>query len=726
MADARTVKGTVQCGDKALVGVPVTDGTNFAITSKNGSFKLKVDDNADFVYIVTPAGYVADWSSGCPEFYIPANADKFDFKLHKYENDEEYSIIAIADPQAQHEKHFAKFVRNMKDVKKTAEDLDNPIGIILGDICWDSMHMYPDFKEEFHKLDIPVYTVIGNHDYNKDNKGDHLCSAEYRAAFGPENYAFGLGKDYMIVLDNIIYDTQKKYTCEYTAQQLSWLTKLLEIIPSDAELFVAQHAPFVDPDDASKTHFIKGGKKLLKVLGDRKVTFLTGHTHISGNFQISNKVVEHNIAGFCGTWWIAKHCNDGTPAGYKVFEKDDDEMKCYYKSVGHDEDYQVEFFNLGEVSSRPNDIVVNVWDYDAAWKVEWFQDGKAMGQMQRITAISPYFVREINKVYTDRGKKIPAYKLPRPNDHYFAATPSQYAEKVVVRVTGRDGEMWEHKYDMRKDYIDVQAHRGGAGLMPENTLHSMKNAMDMGVNTLEFDLQVSKDGQVVVSHDPYFHSRYSTRPDGTVVEKDDPKEYIYQMNYSEVKKYDVGMKENKVWPGQACLPAYKPLLTELLNFTETYTTEHGISPMRYNIEIKSRVKGDGVIVPEYKEFVDKCVEVLKSFNLGERLVVQCFDLRALEYMHEKYPELILSYLVDKGEGEYEDYMSKLSFTPQWVSPHYSLVNEDMLEKAHADGVRVVPWTVDKQETIDEMIRLHVDAIISNYPNRLLKSTRGYE
>ena len=78
----------------------------------------------------------------------------------------------------------------------------------------------------------------------------------------------------------------------------------------------------------------------------------------------------------------------------------------------------------------------------------------------------------------------------------------------------------------KKPQIDVQAHRGGAGLMPENTISAMKNALDLDVNTLEFDLQLSQDGQVVVSHDNYFDPRYSTRPDGSLIQKEDPKEYL--------------------------------------------------------------------------------------------------------------------------------------------------------------------------------------------------------
>ena len=71
LAEARIVSGSVTCGKKKLSDVIVTDGKNFTKTHK-GKFKFEIDDNAEFVYIVTPSGYVADWSSGSPEFYKKA------------------------------------------------------------------------------------------------------------------------------------------------------------------------------------------------------------------------------------------------------------------------------------------------------------------------------------------------------------------------------------------------------------------------------------------------------------------------------------------------------------------------------------------------------------------------------------------------------------------------------------------------------------------------------
>ena len=276
----------------------------------------------------------------------------------------------------------------------------------------------------------------------------------------------------------------------------------------------------------------------------------------------------------------------------------------------------------------------------------------------------------------------------------------------------------------QKRFIDVQAHRGGAGLMPENTISAMKNAIDLKVNTLEFDLQLSQDGKVVVSHDNYFHPRYSTRPDGTLIQADDPKEYLYTMPYDSIVKYDVGLRFVERWPEQVKVAEVKPLASDLIEFAESYAKEQGLAPLGYNIEIKSWPgDGEGTLWPDYKTFCDTCIPVLLAENLGERLIVQSFDVRALEYMHEKWPDLILSYLTDEDEPDIEEILGNLSFKPQWWSPHYSVVTKENVEYCHSLGIGVVPWTVDDPAEMQRLVDCGVEAIISNYPDRLIAVVR---
>ena len=293
---------------------------------------------------------------------------------------------------------------------------------------------------------------------------------------------------------------------------------------------------------------------------------------------------------------------------------------------------------------------------------------------------------------------------------YGPATAPKMAEPVPV----------EPKY-----VVEVEAHRGGMGLYPEETLAAMLNAVKMGVNTLEMDLCVTQDKKVVLSHDKYFHPRYSSHPDGTAVTPDEPRTYLYEMPYSEVVKWDVGNRFNPAWPEKHCMPAVKPLAADVIAAVEAWTKENGHYPMHYDIEIKSDPDSEegveGVNWPEYHEFTDLCMEVLESLDLGNRLVIQCFDERALNYIHEKYPGHTLAYLVEDYEKDFDQYMSLLEFTPEWLSARHENVDADLVAKARARGMKLNTWTVDEPDEMRRLIGLGVDAIISNYPDRLLKA-----
>ena len=289
------------------------------------------------------------------------------------------------------------------------------------------------------------------------------------------------------------------------------------------------------------------------------------------------------------------------------------------------------------------------------------------------------------------------------------------------------------------DYIvDVQAHRGGMGLRPANTLEAMKHAIDLGVNTLEMDIVVSKDGRVLLCHDRYFTWQETTRPDGTFITKEEPRQYLWNLTYDEIAGYDVGQRQHPDYPEQVTGPAKRPLLSEVLAFTEKYAKKKGLPPLKYNIEIKSHDDYDtgieGVDWPEYHEFVDLCLSVILPFDLGDRLIIQSFDDRALSYINVKYPDLILSYLVGAEEAEWLDNMemdfdrvlAKIGFVPEWFSPASIYATRSCVDEAHRRGMKVVTWTVDSYEEMIRMIDAGVDAIISNYPDRLLEVVKLHE
>lgn len=272
--------------------------------------------------------------------------------------------------------------------------------------------------------------------------------------------------------------------------------------------------------------------------------------------------------------------------------------------------------------------------------------------------------------------------------------------------------------------IDIQAHRGGMALYPENTIVAMLNAMDWGVHTLEMDLSISKDKQVVVSHEQVMDHRYVTTPEGKYFNKADEKKYkLYEMPYDSIIKYDTGLKGDARFPQRKKIAAHKPLLSDLVDEAEAYAKLNNMPLPYYNIEIKSSEKNDHVYAPEYREFTELALGVLLKKNITDRLIIQCFDTRVLNYIREKYPQIQLAYLVGKQMVSLEDAMSKLNFTPEIFSPDYTIVDKKLVKAVHKKGMKILPWTVDKYEDIQFMIDLKVDGLITNYPDRAVKLVR---
>ena len=166
-AQARKVSGTVMNGELYMNGVVVTDGENFTTTNAKGKFTFEIKDDAEFVFIVTPSGYVADWTSGVPAFYQKApGVSKFNFNLQKTVGGQDYNIIAMADPQMYSPEHFAEFEgAPLADLTATAKSLTGQtVGLALGDIAWDEQARLDDYKKAIVKTGVPFYPVVGNHD----------------------------------------------------------------------------------------------------------------------------------------------------------------------------------------------------------------------------------------------------------------------------------------------------------------------------------------------------------------------------------------------------------------------------------------------------------------------------------------------------------------------------------------------------------------------------------
>lgn len=273
--------------------------------------------------------------------------------------------------------------------------------------------------------------------------------------------------------------------------------------------------------------------------------------------------------------------------------------------------------------------------------------------------------------------------------------------------------------------LDLQGHRGCRGLLPENTLPAFKKALDLGVTTLELDVVMSGDGQVVVSHEPYFNAAITTKPDGSPLTKAEEKSLnLYRMPYADIRRYDVGQRGNPGFPDQQKTPAIKPLLSEVIQQAEAHAKATGRALPRYNVEIKSEVNEYGISQPAtVAEFSDRVREVLLKDLPAERITLQSFDFNVLKHWKTeidagRYPKVALAALVTT-QGV-EGTLKSLGFTPDIYSPAYKLLGPDKIEAAHRAGMKVIPWTVNDAETMRSLIGAGVDGIITDYPDRAPK------
>lgn len=263
---------------------------------------------------------------------------------------------------------------------------------------------------------------------------------------------------------------------------------------------------------------------------------------------------------------------------------------------------------------------------------------------------------------------------------------------------------------------DLQGHRGCRGLMPENTLPAFQKALEIGVSTLEMDVVITKDRKVLVSHDPFFSHEFCRKPDGADISAEEEQGFrIYQMNYEEVKIWDCGLKPHPRFPSQQKMPAAKPLLEEVIQMAKDHQQQASRSTIFYNIEIKSTLEGDGIFHPSPPEFSELLLEILYKARIASHTTIQSFDLRPLQYIHEKYENIILSLLVENKLSA-EENIDALGFVPDVYSPDFSLVDERLLEYCREKNMRVIPWTVNDIKTMERLIRMGVHGIISDYPD----------
>lgn len=268
--------------------------------------------------------------------------------------------------------------------------------------------------------------------------------------------------------------------------------------------------------------------------------------------------------------------------------------------------------------------------------------------------------------------------------------------------------------------FDLQGHRGARGLLPENTIPSFLKAVDHGVDTIEFDLVITADRKVLISHEPWFHHHISTRPDGSPVTPETELNYnIFEMTYEKTRSFDVGLRGHVHFPNQQPMAVTKPLMRDAIREIEIYVRDNGLPQVAYNIETKSRPDHYGVMVPYPDEFAlllyNELLELHSEFDLLDRIIIQSFDPATLREFR-KLDETIAQAILVPDESPIELYISELGYTPEIWSPNYRFVTPEIVWEANEAGMRVIPWTINTVQEMRELLQMGVDGIITDYPD----------
>ncbi len=263
--------------------------------------------------------------------------------------------------------------------------------------------------------------------------------------------------------------------------------------------------------------------------------------------------------------------------------------------------------------------------------------------------------------------------------------------------------------------FDWQGHRGARGLFPENSLEGMREALKYPITTLEFDVIVSQDQKVLLSHEPWLGEEACLNLEGKEVKEKEIN--LYKFKYDEIKKFDCGSKKHPRFLEQKKIKIHKPLLSDVLTQIEA---EYAARKIFYNIEIKSTPQDElEGFQPSVSVFTDLVVAAIKAHLPEDRFFIQSFDFRVLAYLNKNYPTIQTVALIEENLPQ-ELVLKQLGFKPTVFSPYFKFLNKMNVTQWQKLGVKVIPWTVNDLQDLKRVKALGVDGIITDYPDRITK------
>jgi len=447
------VRGRVVAAGRGVPRVAVSDGVAVVDTAADGSYELVTAVDRERIQISLPAGYrIPTNRTGTARLWQPVEPDSRGEALAKFEIEplerpaEEHTLLLLADVQTEDPDEMRWYhEQTVPDVLETLRSLGGreAFGVACGDIMFDHLELYPEYERSVARMGLPFFQVVGNHDLDLEASVDEASARTFMRHFGPRYYSFDRGAVHYVVLDDVFWHGGG-YLGYLEGDQLRWLEADLARVEAGRSVIVAMHIP------ARGSQYLRRGstkpeigvavtnrERLYRLLEPYKAHVLVGHMHESEH-GFEHGLHEHVSGAVCGAFWSGPICADGTPSGYSVYDLRGEQVSWRYKATGQPFSYQMRAYPRGADPAAPDEIVVNVWDWDPAWSVVWYEDGERRGALERRVARDPLSV-ELHE-----GPELPPRRKwvePYPTGHLFYARASREARRITIEATDRFGRV---------------------------------------------------------------------------------------------------------------------------------------------------------------------------------------------------------------------------------------------------------------------------------------------
>ena len=491
--EGSTVWGLVSCEGKGIPGVVVSDGVEVVATDSRGVYQMHSAKQNGYVFISVPSGYEVAARGVLPQFHkqVAKSAyvcERIDFSLYESGDQTNHTMLYFGDMhmanRTKDRAQFRTFTSEINEYMK-ANSSAKVYAITLGDMTWDQFwytnaYGFDQYLNDVNAIEgLQIFHTIGNHDHDMNATGDFYTVAKFREKLCPNYYSFNVGDIHYVVLDDIectnatastTDGSVRSYKNNLTSEILDWLKKDLSFVPKTTPLVVTLHAPVHDRNGNAS---VGNNSVFLSLIYDYNTTIVSGHSHVLYNV-VKSKYVEQNSGAVCAAWWWAGKYNptfnigtDGAPNGYRITSVSGKEQNSLFKAIGRPEDYQFRAYDRNSIcinaanygvlperesilfeedygsyrtASSANEVIVNVWDWDPSWKVEMFENGKALSVSQMSGSYDPAFLiaYTIPRLLENNGVTWHSSKT----NHLFKAAASSATSSVEIKVTDDEGRVY--------------------------------------------------------------------------------------------------------------------------------------------------------------------------------------------------------------------------------------------------------------------------------------------